>query len=68
VRMLEDTEPAFKVWLYRCIVFVQHFPIWLLRREGALGPAQLFKALAGDPGALPERPSRRRSADNDVEA
>ena len=58
VRMLGDTERPAKVWLYRIIVFLQHIPIWMLRRPETLAPGQLVRALAGDPGPLPEQPLR----------
>ena len=37
VRMLVETEPPAKVWVYRIVVFVQHIPIWLFRRSGRFG-------------------------------
>jgi hypothetical protein len=53
VRMLGDTEPPFKLWLFRVVVFSQHLPIWLLRRAGEPGVRELWRALAGDVGPLP---------------
>jgi GT2 family glycosyltransferase len=53
IRMLSETEPPAKVWLYRVVVFLQHIPIWMLRRSGALSARELWKALAGDVGPLP---------------
>jgi hypothetical protein len=59
IRMLIDTEPPAKVWLYRAIVFLQHIPIWLLGRPDAFSFAELWKALSGDVGPLPTDPARR---------
>jgi GT2 family glycosyltransferase len=56
VRMLVDTEPPANVWVYRTVVFLQHIPIWLFRRSGALGLKDLWKALSGDVGPLPSSP------------
>lgn len=56
IRMLEETEPASKVWLYRVVVFIQNIPVWLLRRGDALNPTDLWKALSGDVGLLPSEP------------
>jgi hypothetical protein len=60
VRMLIETEPPAKVWLYRGIVFVQNIPICLLGRPDALGFAELWKALSGDVGPLPSDPAHTR--------
>jgi GT2 family glycosyltransferase len=59
IRMLSDTEPPAKVWLYRAIILVQHIPIWALRRSDALGFTDLWKALSGDVGPLPTAPRLR---------
>ena len=56
IRMLEETEPPRKVWLYRLVVFLQHIPIWILRPSTTLGPTQLWKALSGEVGPLPSSP------------
>jgi GT2 family glycosyltransferase len=56
VRMLAETEPPFKVWLYRSVVFGQNVALWVTRRPSALGGRDLVRALAGDPGALPSEP------------
>lgn len=56
VRMLEATEPPRRVWLYRLVVFMQGIALYLLGRPGQLSPTQLWRALAGDPGALPTTP------------
>lgn len=53
VRMLSETEPAPKVWLYRVVVFLQNVPLWLTRRPTALGLSDLLSALRGDVGTLP---------------
>jgi GT2 family glycosyltransferase len=60
VRMLIDTEPPTRVWLYRAIVFVQNIPTCLLGRPDALGFAELWKALSGDVGPLPTSPTHTR--------
>jgi GT2 family glycosyltransferase len=58
VRLLAETEPRVKVWLYRMIVLSQNVALWAARRPDALRGRELWKALAGDPGRLPTRPSR----------
>ena len=60
IRMLDETEPPTKVWLYRAVVFVQNIPVWLLRRPNALTFGDLWKALSGDVGPLPSDPSPPR--------
>jgi GT2 family glycosyltransferase len=56
VRMLSETEPPTKVWLYRVVVFAQHIPLWIFGRSDALGAKELWKALSGDVGSLPTGP------------
>ena len=56
IRMLEETEPATKVWFYRAVIFLQNIPVWLLRRRDALSPTELWKVLSGDVGLLPSDP------------
>jgi len=56
IRMLEETEPPRKVWLYRLVVFLQHVPIWILHPSTTLGPTQLWRALSGEVGHLPSSP------------
>ena len=56
IRMLVETEPSGKVWLYRAVVFAQNVLVRLLRRPDALGLADLWKALSGDVGPLPSDP------------
>ena len=56
IRMLEETEPPAKVWLYRAVVLMQNIPVWLLRRPDALTFGDLWKALSGDVGPLPSDP------------
>jgi GT2 family glycosyltransferase len=58
IRMLVETEPPAKVWLYRIAVILDHIPRWILRRSGTLGVTDLWKALSGDVGSLPARPAR----------
>ena len=53
IRMLAETEPPAKVWLYRIVVFLQHIPIWMFRRSTTLGIRELWRALSGDVGPLP---------------
>jgi GT2 family glycosyltransferase len=57
VRLLSETEPPAKVWLYRAVVFLQNTVLWALGKPGALHGAELRKALAGDPGPLPRQPT-----------
>jgi GT2 family glycosyltransferase len=57
IRMLIDTEPPAKVWLYRVIVFLQNVPIRLLGRPDALSFSDIWKALSGDVGPLPSDPA-----------
>ncbi len=54
VRMLRDTEPAYRVGFYRALMLVQGLLMFVLRRPGALGPSELWRALAGDVGPLPQ--------------
>ena len=56
VRMLQETESPLKVWTYRVVIFAQNFVLWLGRSDSLRG-ADLWQALAGDPGPLPTRPS-----------
>ena len=60
IRMLVETEPPAKVWLYRAVVFLQNIPVWLLRRPSAITFRDLWKALSGDVGPLPSDPSPPR--------
>ncbi len=57
VNMLSETESAPKVWFYRALVFGQNVSLVALHRPNALGFGDLVKALSGDPGPLPARPS-----------
>jgi GT2 family glycosyltransferase len=56
VRMLMDTEPSYKVWVYRVLVFTQNVGLSILGRPQALDGRQLLHALAGNPEALPLMP------------
>jgi GT2 family glycosyltransferase len=58
VRLLSETESPLKVWLYRAVVFTQNTALWIFRRPEALHGHDLQRALAGDTGPLPRRPSR----------
>jgi GT2 family glycosyltransferase len=57
IRMLSETEPVAKVWLYRVVVFVQNIPNWVVGRPDALSATDLWKALSGDVGPLPSDPA-----------
>jgi hypothetical protein len=57
VRMLMDTEPSYKVWLYRVFVFNQNIGLSILGRPQALRGRSLLHALAGSPEALPSMPA-----------
>lgn len=57
VRMLSETEPLAKVWLYRSVVYGQNAVLSLTHPERALSRSELRLALAGDPGPLQTQPS-----------
>jgi hypothetical protein len=59
MRMLMDTEPPHKVWLYRVLVFTQNIGLWILGRPQALHGRPLLHALSGSPEALPSVPASR---------
>ena len=61
IRMLAETEPPAKVWLYRVVVFLQHIPLWIFHRPGTIGLMELLKALSGDVGPLPSAPNSPKS-------
>jgi GT2 family glycosyltransferase len=63
VRVLEETESPLKVWTFRALIFSQNLLLGLARRPGSLRGADLWRTVAGDPGPLPARPSRRESSD-----
>jgi GT2 family glycosyltransferase len=56
-RYLTATEPRYRVVLYRAVVFGQGIVLSALRRREALPPTELWKALRGDPGPLPQVPA-----------
>ena len=56
VRMLEETEPAWKVVVYRALVLVQGIALLVLRRPDALSLPNLVGAVRGVPGPLPTLP------------
>jgi hypothetical protein len=56
VRMLEETEPEWKVLVYRALVLAQGAVLLLLRRPRAMSWRNLTRAVAGDPGPLPSGP------------
>ena len=56
IRMLEETEPARYVWIYRALTLMQGLSLILLRRPNALPVGELWKALTGDPGPVPQAP------------
>jgi GT2 family glycosyltransferase len=57
IRMLTETEPPWKVWLFRGVVFAQHIPFWVLARPNTIGVRQLWMTLSGDVGSLPTTPT-----------
>jgi GT2 family glycosyltransferase len=57
VRYVAATQPRYRLFLFRSLVFVEKLLALLLRRPGALGPGELIKALRGDPGPLPQGPT-----------
>jgi GT2 family glycosyltransferase len=57
IRMLSETEPPAKVWLYRVVLLLQYVPIRILRPSEALRFSDLWKALSGDVGPLPTTPA-----------
>jgi GT2 family glycosyltransferase len=59
VRMFMDTEPSYKVWLYRVLAFSQNIGLWVLGRPQALHGRPLLSALSGRPEALPSMPASR---------
>lgn len=59
VRTLQDTEPRVRVWLYQTIVLAQGLVLWALRRPSALPLRDLRRAVAGNPGPLPQAPVER---------
>ena len=60
IRLLEDTEPAHRVWAYRALVLAQGVSTLALRRPDALGLRDLWAAARGDPGPLPAAPAAPR--------
>jgi GT2 family glycosyltransferase len=58
VRTLSETDPSYRVWIYRVVVFVHGLFSYVLRRPAALPPRELVRALAGDVGPLPQAPVR----------
>jgi GT2 family glycosyltransferase len=57
IRMLQETEPARHLWLYRGIVFIQELVAYVARRPRAIPPRELVRTLAGDVGPLPNAPT-----------
>ena len=57
IRILQDSEPALKVNLFKLVIWLQNLALLVLRRPGALTITEMRHALAGDPGPLPTRPS-----------
>ena len=58
VRMLKETEPAAKVFVYRAVVFLQGLALLAFRRPRAMAWGDLTSALSGEPGPLPSGPQR----------
>ena len=57
IRILEETEPPLKVKLFKLVIWLQNLALLALRRPSALSRSEMRRALAGDPGPLPTRPS-----------
>jgi GT2 family glycosyltransferase len=57
VQMLQETEPAWKVGVYQLLVLLQGLAVLACRRPGALWPRDLWGAMRGDPGPLPQAPA-----------
>jgi GT2 family glycosyltransferase len=57
IRMLEDAESPLKVSLFKAVLWLQNLALLGLHRPGALSLSEMRRALAGDPGPLPTRPS-----------
>ena len=57
IRMLEETETPLKVSVFKLVMWLQNLALLALRRPGALSPNEMRRALSGDPGPLPTRPS-----------
>jgi len=55
VRMLADTGPAYRVWLFRALAFPYELARYAARRPRSIPPRALWSALGGDVGALPSR-------------
>jgi GT2 family glycosyltransferase len=56
VRYLRAHEPRYKLDCFRAVVLFQKLSVYALGREGALPPRDLWAALRGDPGPLPQAP------------
>ncbi len=58
VRYLRRTQPRHRVLLFQALVLFQKVLMLVARRPDALPPRELFPALRGEPGPLPQTPSR----------
>jgi GT2 family glycosyltransferase len=56
VRYLRAHEPRYKLACFQAVVLLQKLSVYALRRDGALPPRELWAALRGDPGPLPQAP------------
>ena len=56
VRYLRRTHPPAAVLTFQAVVLAQKLGVLLLRRPGALALGELWAALRGDPGPLPQAP------------
>jgi GT2 family glycosyltransferase len=57
IRYLTATQPRPLVLIFRTVVLVQKLALIVLRRPGALSLRDLLRALAGDPGPVPQAPA-----------
>ena len=57
VRYLSWAQPRYQLLLFRALVLVQKLVLYAVRRPGALPPRELWAALRGDPGPLPQAPA-----------
>jgi GT2 family glycosyltransferase len=60
VRYLLETEPRYRVLLYQALVLVQGALLRIARRPRALPLGQLWSAVRGHPGPIPQAPQAAR--------
>jgi GT2 family glycosyltransferase len=56
VRYLRAYEPPYKLLCFRTLVLTQKLALYVLRRPGALSLRDLWGAISGNPGPLPQAP------------